>query len=208
MTTRVALVDDHPLVLQGLRAGLEPATDFSVTGAFSTLAAARAALDGGEAGADVVVCDVRLPDGTGFQLLQETAARDDGPAFLMLSSFDSPQYVEASRRLGAAGFMTKTTPVTELVEAIRRIAMGGTVFHRVPGAAVALTGREREIVAAVLEGRSNDEIGSDLGIARKTVEAYLSRLYERCGVPSRTELALRAEREGWLDIPPEVRRAG
>ena len=70
-----------------------------------------------------------------------------------------------------------------------------------------LTPRERDIVGMILSARSNDEIAAALGTRRKTVETQLSRLYERVGVASRVELAIRAEREGWLGIPPAGRDA-
>jgi DNA-binding NarL/FixJ family response regulator len=67
---------------------------------------------------------------------------------------------------------------------------------------VRLSARELEVVRLVVDGRSNDEIGAALGIGSKTVETHLRRLFERLGVASRTELATRALREGWLDVPP------
>ena len=120
-----------------------------------------------------------------------------------MTAYDYPQYAEAALRLGAAGLVLKTAPMAELVEAIRRAAAGGLSFARRPGAgAVHLTERELDVVRLLVEGRSNDEIGAALGIGAKTVETHLGRLFERLGVASRTELATRAVREGWLDVPP------
>jgi DNA-binding NarL/FixJ family response regulator len=89
------------------------------------------------------------------------------------------------------------------------VAAGGTAFdpavierETTAGRWRPLSERERDIVRLVVEGRSNDEIGRELGIARKTVETHLAHLYERYGCRSRAELAVRAEREGWLDLPP------
>jgi DNA-binding NarL/FixJ family response regulator len=99
--------------------------------------------------------------------------------------------------------VVKTAPVAELVDAIRRAAAGGLAFGRRPAAAAAasLTAREREVVGLVVDGRSNDEVGAALGITTKTVEGHLRRLFDRLGVQSRTELATRALREGWLEVP-------
>ena len=99
--------------------------------------------------------------------------------------------------------MLKTAPLAELLDAIRRVAAGGLAFSVRPGAraTVRLTTRELDVVRLVVEGRSNDEIGAALGIGTKTVETHLARLFERFGVASRTELATRALREGWLDVP-------
>jgi DNA-binding NarL/FixJ family response regulator len=87
------------------------------------------------------------------------------------------------------------------VDAIRRVAAGGLAFDRRPQAEVSLTPRERSVVTHLLDGRTNDEIAAALGITTRTVEAHLARLFERLGIGSRTELATRALREGWLEVP-------
>ena len=124
------------------------------------------------------------------------------PPIAVLTAYDYPQYAAAALRLGALGFVVKTAPIAELVEAIRKVAAGGLAFGVRPiGLAPIFTAREREVIALVVEGRSNDEIGAALGITSKTVEAHLRRLFDRLGLQSRTELATRALREGWLEIP-------
>ena len=140
---------------------------------------------------------------------ERTAAPDGGdrpalPAIIVLTAYDYPQYAEAALSLGAAGFVSKTAPVGELVDAIRRVAAGGLAFTMRPRMVgrIHLTAREHDVVRLVADGQSNDEIGATLGIGSKTVETHLSRIFERFGVSSRTELAARAVREGWLDIPP------
>jgi DNA-binding NarL/FixJ family response regulator len=122
----------------------------------------------------------------------------------VLTAYDYPQYAEAALRLGAAGFVLKTAPIPELVDAIRRVAAGGMAFSVRPTTAgvARLSPREHDVVRLVADGRTNDEIGSALQIGSKTVETHLARLFERLGVASRTELAMRAVREGWLDVPP------
>ena len=126
------------------------------------------------------------------------------PAIIVLTAYDYPQYAEAALRLGAAGFVLKTAPLPELVDAIRRVAAGGLAFSVRPTSAglARLSPREHDVVRLVADGRTNDEIGSALRIGSKTVETHLARLFERLGVASRTELAIRAVREGWLDVPP------
>jgi DNA-binding NarL/FixJ family response regulator len=125
------------------------------------------------------------------------------PAILVLTAYDYPQYAEAALRLGAVGFVVKTAPMVQLVDAIRRAASGGLAFatRPDPSARIRLTARELDVVRLVSEGRSNDEVGARLGIGAKTVETHLARLYERFSIGSRTELATRALREGWLDLP-------
>ncbi len=194
---RVAVVDDHPLVREGTAALLGAEVDIEIAGTAGSLDDAAALL--AETRPDVVVLDIRLGPDSGLRLLGA-----DGPAIVVVTSYDYPQYVEAALRLGAAGFVLKTAPVAELVDAIRRAAAGGLAFGSRPraGAAPLLTARELEVVRLVVDGRSNDEIAASLGIGAKTVESHLRRLFERFGLASRTELATRALREGWLELPP------
>jgi DNA-binding NarL/FixJ family response regulator len=124
---------------------------------------------------------------------------------IVLTSYDYPQYAEAALRLGASGFVLKTAPISELLDAIRRAAAGGLAFGVRPGRAglvARLSERELDVVRLVVDGRSNDEIAFRLGIGPKTVESHLRRLFERLDIASRTELATRALREGWLEVPP------
>jgi len=199
---QVAIVDDHPVVADGLAAALGKEPDIVVVWMASTIEQARHALASGSQ-ADVVLLDIRLPDGSGLDLLP--GDRAGRPAFLVLSSFDRPQYAAAAFKRGAAGFLLKLAPTAEIVDAVHRAASGGVAFEarhlataRTPPA---ISNRELEIVRLVAEGLSNEEVATSLGLSRKSVEAYLTRLYERTGAPSRTELALWAEREGWLDTP-------
>jgi DNA-binding NarL/FixJ family response regulator len=195
---RVGIVDDHPVVREGTAALLDAQAGLRVVGTASSIEEASSLLDPGTV--DVLLLDIRLGSDSGLTLLGGAAPR---PAIVVLTAYDYPQYVAAALRLGASGFVVKTAPVADLVDAIRRAAAGGLAFDRRPDAtAVAsLTAREREVVGLVVDGRSNDEVGAALGITTKTVEGHLRRLFERLGVQSRTELATRALREGWLEVP-------
>lgn len=201
---RIALVDDHPIVLTGLNAALATVGDVEIVANGATLTEARAIAARDDV--DVLLLDVRLPDGNGLELLEDISRRGR-PAVLILSTFRSRQYIAAALRFGANGFLLKTTPLEELLAAIRAVAAGGAAFTTEQirdGQAgyVNLTTRERDIIRYVLAGKSNDEIAVLLKTARKTVEYHLSRMYERFGVPTRIELALRADHEGWLEIEP------
>jgi DNA-binding NarL/FixJ family response regulator len=189
---RVAIVDDHPMVREGTAALLGAQDRIAVVATAGSVEEARAML--ASTAIDVVLLDIRLGTDSGLRLLG-----GDGPAIVVVTAYDYPQYVEAALRLGAAGFVLKTAPVAELLDAIRRAAAGGLAFATRPrgGPAVARSAREPDGVR-----RGVDEIGSALGIGGKTVESHLRRLFERLGVASRTELATRALREGWLDLPP------
>jgi DNA-binding NarL/FixJ family response regulator len=196
---RVAIVDDHPVVRDGTAALLTAIDGLAVVGTAGSLDEARPLLD--PAAVDVVLLDIRLGQSSGFELLSAGAAAL--PAIVVVTAYDYPQYAEAALRSGAAGLVLKTAPISELVDAIRRAASGGLAFARRPSGAVArLTPRELDVVRLVVDGRSNDEIGAALGIGAKTVETHLGRVFERLGIASRTELATRAVREGWLEAPP------
>ncbi len=205
MTVRLLLVDDHPVVLGGLAAGLNQQDDLCVVATAGSVAQAVTAL--AQHRVDVALVDIRLPDGSGLELLTSKQAHGQGPAWIVLSSFETPQYLRAAFKLGAAGYLLKTAPLDDLAAAIRRVADGGVAFDAGQFAAIRtsddvhLTMRERTIVKALLAGRSNDEIAAELGVARKTVEAHLTRLFARFEVATRTELALRADRDRWLDMP-------
>ena len=203
---RVGIVDDHPVVRQGIAALLNAQPDLEVVGGAGTIDEAEALLEATPV--DVLLLDIRLGTDSGLHFLDRAAkpgatSGPGRPAVVVLSAYDYPQYSEAAFRLGAAGFVVKSAPLEELVGAIRRAVTGagasGTRRRRSP---TRVSPRELDVVRLVVEGRSNDEIGAGLGIGVKTVETHLRRLFERFDLVSRTELAARAVREGWLDIPP------
>lgn len=207
---RLAIVDDHPIVRDGTAALLAAQPDIELVGTAGTVEEARVLIAG--TGIDVLLLDIRLGSDSGLRLLSPSPGSADrntagggrgGPAIVVLSAYDYPQYAEAAMRLGAAGFVVKTAPLAELLDAIRRAAAGGMAFGVRPRVgAPHLSARELEVVRQVVEGHTNDEVGATLGIGLKTVETHLRRIFERFGVGSRTELVARALREGWLEIPP------
>lgn len=205
---RVAIVEDHPVVREGTAAILAKQPGISVVGTAGSLADARELI--AQVDVDVVLLDIRLGtesglgllSGPGFGSRRPTSSWE--PAIVVLTAYDYPQYADAARRLGAAGFVLKTAPLAEIVGAIRAAAAGGRVLPATPPESDAgrPTARELDVVRLVVNGHSNDEIGAALGIGSRTVETHLRRLFERFGVASRTELSTRALREGWLEVPP------
>jgi DNA-binding NarL/FixJ family response regulator len=201
MTIRVLLVDDHPAVIGGLQKIIESTTDLQVVGTAGTLAEASDRLLRDDV--DVAIIDIRLPDGLGTTLVREASARGR-PATLVLSSFDQRQYVSSAIRNGAQGFLLKTATLEEVADAVRTVGRGGLAFtaeqlRSSQAPALQLSERERRIIVEIQAGRSNDEIAAVLDVSRKTIEATLSRMFDRLGVLSRSELAIRADREGWLE---------
>jgi two-component system NarL family response regulator len=200
---RVLVVEDHPVVADGWRAGLDAEPDMTVAGLAATVAEARDAIAG--LAPDVALIDVRLRDGSGLALLGGIDLARTAP--IIVSASASPAYLDAAQRLGARGYLLKTSPMGLLLGGVRDVARGGTAWDgAVLMAARArpwhpLSERERDVVEALIGGRSNDEIGRALGITAKTVESHLTRLYTRVGAESRGALLRLALEEGWLDIP-------
>lgn len=195
---RVAVIDDHPVFREGTAALLEREPDLVVTGLGATSDDAIAIAEGRDA-PDVLLLDVRLGEDSGLRVLPSTANRT---AVVILTAYDYPEYVRAALAAGAAGFVAKDAPTAELLAAIRRAAGGGLAFTSRPGQDVPrLSTRELDVVRHVVGGLSNDEIGTHLGVTTKAVERHLGRIFARTGVRSRTELAVRAVREGWSDLP-------
>ena len=199
---RVVLVDDHPAILDAVGSGVREAADLELAGTARSLDEARAALERGAGGIDVVVSDVQLDgEAEGLRLLD--AVGPGGPAVLLLSSFDQPPLIRTAFERGAAGYLIKSSEVTEILDAVRTVAGGGTAFsaamlRTIRNAPRRPSDREIEVLGLLCAGASNDEIGSRLGVTEKTVESHLRRLFDRYGVLSRTELAVLALREGWV----------
>ncbi len=203
---RLAIVEDHPATAEGLAAlvGREP--DLTVVGTAVNIDQARTLIR--SKAPDVVLCDVELAGGgRGFELIGATSgAGARAPAIVFLSSYDYPAFYALALERGAAGYLLKTEPVSEIVRAIRRAAAGDTTFEVAaikPVTASRRSPSEREVgvIGLLAAGRSNDEIAHEFGITVRTVESHLRRLFARYGVFSRTELAMLAVREGWIPVP-------
>jgi DNA-binding NarL/FixJ family response regulator len=198
---RVVLVDDHPAILDAVGSAVRAAPDLMLAGTARSLDDALALL--ATAGTvDVVVTDVQLAgEAEGLRLLD--AIGGEGPGVLLLSSFDQPPLVRTAFERGAAGYLLKTSELPEILDAIRTVAAGGTMFsaamlRTIRTAPRRPSDREVEVLTLVCAGATNDEIGGRLGVSDKTVESHLRRLFDRYGVLSRTELAVLALREGWV----------
>jgi DNA-binding NarL/FixJ family response regulator len=204
---RIGVVDDHPLVAKALdgATGGAPGREIRIDlrAVAATVGAAVELLDRDDL--DVLVCDLQVGAGADGLLVLEVARRRSIPV-LVVSGFDRPVFARAAFERGAAGFVTKGEGVDALVEAIGRVAAGEAAFGertllavRAPGAQP--TARELEVIRGIAAGRSTDEIARDLMLSARTVESHVRRLFDRFGVVSRAELAVVAEREGWLSLP-------
>ena len=197
---RIAIVEDHPAIADGLSALIDGSPDVDVVGTARDVASATTLIE--HETPDVVLCDIRLADASdGFDLL---GRHRGGPAFIILSAYWYPSYHVKALELGAKGYLSKMATVDQIIGAVKAVAGGGTAFP--PAARQAAsdalrmpTPRELEIIALVAEGHSNAEIADRLSLRIKTVESQLRRLFDRYDVTSRTALVRLAARQGWSE---------
>lgn len=204
---RVMIVDDHDLVRRGLRSLLELEPDLEVVGEAGTAGMALSVAD--DVAPDVVVLDVRLPDGSGVEVCR--ALRQTRPATraLMLTSFSDDEALFAAILAGASGFLLKEVRDQDLVGAIRRIAAGESlldpavtekVLHRIRAGEredpllSQLTEQEQRILELVTQGMTNRQIAEEAFLAEKTVKNYVSSILSKLGMSRRTEAAVYYQR--------------
>ena len=209
MTTRVVVADDQDAVRSGLVLILGTAPDLEVVGeARDGLQAVAVARD---LRPDVVLMDIRMPGRDGIAATRDIVA--EGGSVLILTTFDIDEYVFGALRAGAAGFLLKDVDATGLIDAVRTVARGDGVIapavtRRLIAAFAAttpaldlaalgtLTARERDVLAAIGQGRSNAEIATDLGMAESTVKTHVSRVLGKLGVRTRVQAAIAAREAG------------
>jgi DNA-binding NarL/FixJ family response regulator len=221
MMIRVLLADDQALVRAGFRALLDAQEDIEVVAEASD--GAEAVLLARQHVPDVVLMDIRMPGVDGLEATRTLAADESLAAvrIVILTTFDLDEYVFEALRVGASGFLVKSTEPAELVHAVRSVAAGDALLS--PGvtkrlvaefAARAreprhtskldvLTDREREVMALVAEGLSNDEIAARLVVSPATAKTHVSRAMVKLGARDRAQLVVFAyesglARPGWL----------
>ena len=213
---RILLADDHAVVREGTKELLERQSDLEVV---------AEANDGKEAvqlaiskHPDVVVMDFAMPKLNGIEATRQIKAIAPDIAVLVLTAYDSDQYVFAFLEAGAAGYLLKDVHVNELVEAIRAVYAGESMLHPAIARKVInrfaqseekssngeildqLTERELEILRLAAKGMSNREIARDLVISIRTAQTHLSNIFNKMGVGSRTEAVVHGLRKGWITL--------
>lgn len=207
MSIRVVLVDDHPIVLQGLQHLFARQPDLEVAACCATVAEGMTAAR--TARPDVIVLDLRMPDGGGLALLDALTSEQPGTRTVVLTAAISDDEVAQALQKGAAGLVLKESAPEQLIECVRRVHAGERWID--PGAtsrllqpaappdtaaqerAASLTGREREVVRMIASGLRNRDIGERLSISENTVKVHLHNIYEKLGVEGRMELLLLAQ---------------
>ena len=206
--TRILLVDDHPLVREGLAAVLADEPEFDVVGEAGT--GEQAFHSAAVVQPDVVILDLRLPDMDGVEVCEKLLARHPGTRVLVLTSSTDESAMLSAFSAGARGFMVKESDPRALRLAVRFVAEGGTfVDPRLAGRLVSLaaghggargpyglSNQEMRVLRYLPLGYSNREIGRELGISEQTVKTHVSNTLRKLGVTDRAKAAAVARREG------------
>jgi two-component system, NarL family, response regulator DevR len=208
---RLLLVDNHQIVRIGLVTLFQTVPHFLVVGEAGTVAEAIA--QARQWAPDVVLMDVRLPDGSGIEACRQIRAERADARVLMLTSYSDEEAVIASIMAGAAGYLLKDTDAEKLIEGIEAIARGGSLLDpavtqtvlswmqrpsvQVPGDPLSeLSEREREILPLIAEGKTNREIALLLSLSENSVKSYVSNILQKLHLARRAEAAAFMARQG------------
>ncbi|MBQ7559789.1 MAG: response regulator transcription factor [Synergistaceae bacterium] len=206
MAIRILLADDHPLTRSGIAEFVRREPNFELI---------AEAEDGVEAWnlikslrPDVVLLDIRMPEMNGVEVAQKVKAEGLNTAIIMLTSYDAQQYVIASLRAGARGFVLKTVSPKELTTAITTVAKGclyldpevASVMGMDDFSPEPLSTREREVLLLAAQGLSSKEVARRLFISERTVQTHLASIYDKLGSRNKTEALLLALKYGVVTL--------
>ena len=215
-TVRILIVDDHDIVRRGLAMLMSRREDFNVVGEAGT--AADAVLRAKELSPDVVVMDIRLPDGTGIEACRDIRAANPDIKVLMLTSYSDEEAVMGSIMAGASGYLLKEIRSQEILDAVSRVSQGQSLLDPAVTAKVLervrrgnpedeqwnqLTEHEKQILALITEGKTNKEISQNVHLSDKTVKNYVSNILSKLEVSRRSQAAAyMAERQARKEFDP------
>jgi DNA-binding NarL/FixJ family response regulator len=203
---RVVVVDDHDLIRQGLVRAFERQQDFEVAGQAGSVAEAKACV--AHVCPDVVVSDVRLPDGSGLDLVRALRKANAGLALVVLTMYAGDDQLFAAFEAGASAFVAKDAPADEVVSAARHglaspgaftatnfaDAMRRRIDRRVPQ----LSPRELEVLDLLAEGLGVSQIAKTLYVSESTAKTHISKIYEKLGAANRAQALMNAVRAGLI----------
>ena len=216
---KVVLADDHAIVREGTRELIQREPDLEVIGEASDGAEAVALAE--KLAPDVVIMDISMPGVNGIEATRLIKKVRPTTAVLILTAYDSEQYIMAILEAGAAGYLLKSVRGQELIEAIRSVFAGESVLqpattrrvidqlisrtmHEEQSTGNPLTERETEVLKLAARGVSNKDIAEQLYLSTRTVQTHLSNIFKKLAVASRTEAILYGFRRGWFileDMP-------
>ncbi len=209
MTTKILLVDDHALIRDGLRRAFERDGGFEVVGEAGSVA--EAVERDGALDPDVVVMDVRLPDGSGLDATKRIRERRPGVGIVVLTMYAGDQQMFDALESGASAFVAKSAPADEVVNAARHAAaapanfsaadLAGAMRRRLDPQGPRLTEREREILQLLGDGLAIPAIAKQLFISESTAKTHVSKVYEKLGAANRAQALMAAIRAGLIRDP-------
>ncbi|MGV6803758.1 MAG: response regulator transcription factor [Ruegeria sp.] len=204
-TIRVLIVDDHPMVAEGIQSILESFDDIEVVG---TLGNGRDAVDqAARLRPDVILMDLNMPGLGGLSATEMILEQLPGTRILILSMHDSPEYISTALSHGAKGYVLKDVPTDEIKQAIDAVMRGerylctgasGSLEPKEDAAREALTGREQTILLELAQGKSNKEVALALDISVRTVETHRKNIKRKLGISSTAGLTRYALEHGVL----------
>ncbi len=206
MTISVLLVDDHELIRQGLRRAFERDGDFEVAGEAGTLSDARRLLT--LMAPDVVILDVRLPDGNGLEACRKIRADNPEIGIVILTMYAGDDQLFEALEAGASAFVPKNAPSEDVVAAARHAASSPRSFtandlneamkRRLSPSGPQLSPREREVLGLLADGLGVAQISRQLYISESTTKTHISKLYEKLGAGNRAQALMTALKLGLL----------
>lgn len=206
MAVRIVLADDHPLTRAGIAEFLRRENSLDLVGEAEDGVKAWEMIR--ELKPDVALLDIRMPGMDGVSVAQKVKAEGLSTATIMLTSYDAQQYVMASLRAGARGFVLKTVSPKELTAAIATVAKGGLYLDPEVASVMGerdfdpeqLSAREREVLLLAAKGLSSKEVASRLFISERTVQTHLASIYDKLGSKNKTEALLLALKYGVVTL--------
>lgn len=205
MTTRVLIVDDHPMVTEGIQAILESYDDITVVG---TLGNGQEAVDrANELAPDVILLDLNMPGLSGLNATEMILEERPQTRILILSMHDSPEYISTALSHGARGYILKDVPTDEIKTAIETVMAGGeylctgakgSLKPKISDGREALTSREQTILLELAQGQSNKDVAKTLNISVRTVETHRKNIKRKLGISSTAGLTRYAMEHGVL----------
>jgi DNA-binding NarL/FixJ family response regulator len=202
----VLLIDDHDLIRQGLARAFERQDDFKVCGQAASVAEGLrqfAALS-----PDVLITDVRLPDGLGFDLVREIRKQGHDTGIVVLTMYAGDEQLFAALEAGASAFVAKDAPADEVVAAARHALvsprsfaaadLAGAMRRRMTPAGPQLTQREAEVLSLLARGFSVSAIARSIFVSDSTAKTHISKIYEKLGASNRADAIMKAVRSGLL----------
>lgn len=199
----VAIVDDHPVVREGIRAILSVECDISVVGEGATGQSAIRLFQ--DLRPDLILMDLLLPDMRGCEVIQAITEKSSDVSVLVMTSLGGEEEIHGALEAGARGYLFKDTASTELVKAIRAVHAGrryipNTVGEKLAEPRLRLSSRELEVLRMISAGRKNKEVAHILDISEATVNSHVKHVLEKLGANDRTDAVMIALRRGLIHL--------